>query len=90
MSLTVDVAEQAGILAAGIKSRQDKIAQIQQAIDGGWLVSRFAAMGPGENEVSLILDRLDPTTSLNALNFALAVYQAQLADLNAQLAALTV
>lgn len=89
MALTVEAAAQAGQLAAAIQARQAKLVQIEDAIAGGWLISKFAAVGPAENEVSLILDRLDPHASAASLQYAKAIYEAQLDALNAQLAALS-
>ncbi len=86
--ITIEQAEQAGIIAAAIKARQEKVTQIQTAIAGNWLVSKFAAVWPEENEIQLILDRLDADTSAQALQFALAVYEGQLTALQAQLDAI--
>lgn len=89
MTLTVETAAQAGQLAAAIQARLGKLAQIEDAISGGWLISKFAATGPAENEVSLILDRLDEKSSAAALQYAKSIYGAQLEALNAQLAAIS-
>lgn len=88
MALTVETAVAAGVIASAIQARQEKLAQIDTAIAQGWSICKFSAIGPDENEVSLIIDRLNPDTSAAALNFAKTLFEAQIEALNAQLAAL--
>jgi hypothetical protein len=88
-NMTADQATQAGALAASIKSRQEKIAQIQAMITAGnFQVSQFAVIDSNNSPISLILDVLDAQTSQAALQYALNVYQTQLTALQAQLAAI--
>lgn len=88
-NMTVDQAATAGQLSASIKTRTDKIAQIQAMITAGnWQVSQLTVIDPNSNPANLVLAPLDVQTSQAALQYALNVYQTQLTALQAQLAAI--
>lgn len=86
--MNIENAETAGVLARAIKVRLEKIAQIDAAIESEWVVSQFTVVAPDGQDAGLLLDRLDVATSAAALGFAKQIYQAQLDDLNAKLAAI--
>lgn len=87
--MQIETALAAGELAQLDLLRQDAMVRIQAAHLESWTISRLAAIDPTTgNEISLILDNLDPETSRQALQFTLQVYQAQIDALQAQLDAL--
>lgn len=90
MTVTLDQAKAAGPIAQQIVERQNKVAAIAAAIAAAdWQITVLNAeqVGTGAS-MSLIVGPLDSATTLQCLQFALQVYQAQLDALNAQLAAL--
>lgn len=87
--MKLETALAAGELAQKIKARQDAMLVIKRAYDEGWSVSKLNATNPQNgNEISLIIGSLDAETSVQALGFALQIYQAQVDALQAQLDAL--
>jgi hypothetical protein len=90
MVSSVNAAMQAGALAAQINAIQSDLAHAQAGLANGWVISKLAICDPnGNNETVILSDRLDPANSATALNQAIAIYQAVLTGLNAQLAAIT-
>lgn len=87
--MQLETAIVAGELAQKIKARKDAMAVIQVAAIEKWAISKLNAVDPTtRNEISLILETLDPETSAQAFAFTLQVYQAQIDALQAQLDAL--
>jgi hypothetical protein len=87
--MQIDTAIIAGQLAQQIKSRQDKIAFLQNAVANNGQISRLMAVDPSNgSESSLLIETIDAATSSDALQFATQIYQGQLTELQSQLSGL--
>lgn len=98
MALTVEQAKQAGLIAAGINGLEEAITAAQRAVDGNASLSTVGASGtlvsddPGRVPDGIVLNANIPLTveeSATILNALIAIYEARLAVLQAQLAELT-
>ncbi len=88
MTITLEQAKQAGEIAAQIAVISSLREQAQTAKDQSWLISHLSALDANGQQHALITVTLDATTSANALDYCIGVYDAMLTGLNAQLAAL--
>jgi hypothetical protein len=87
--MNIESAKRAGEIAAALEARNEKVAAIQAALDAGWQIKEARAVEVTTGrEISAIVSLLDVPTSAQVLGFALQIYAAQIAALQAELDAL--
>jgi hypothetical protein len=87
--MDIEDARTATPLVAAIDARTEKIALLQQALNGeGYFVTKMEMITPTNQTISMLLGQLDAPTSAACFTFALGIYESQKDDLLAELAAI--